>query len=336
MKKFLLIIPAILLLAAACSQQAGVQQNTQTSNPPAQQQTTQTPTPTNETAAWKIYTNTRFGFQLTFTDAWKSYKVFSSEGSQGVGAPTDLEFSLLTTDKSRSVINVTDNISGYASPLTITIIAKDRNYQGTGVKITQDNNNSYYYTINKDLPKDLQGLNFEVPKIISTFKFTGQSATPSDQTSTWNTCLDNSSGLQFRYPASWYIWNSQHTGGDPVLVSSCSGDITNLSYSASDSYDPDIIKPGFSVDSNQGSVGAGPGQRLYGVKTIDQATSILAKSGISVIKKYTVAGEQMYELKTDGSRDFMMVHNGIVYEVYATNLDEATLLKIFSTFKFTK
>ncbi len=131
-----------------------------------------TPTPKVETASWKTYKNSRFGFEITLTDAWKGYGVFSSEGSQGVGAPTYLEFSLLTTDKSRSVINVTDYVYGYAAPLTITVIAKDRNYQGTGVKITQDNDNAYYYTINNDLPNDLQRINFEIPKIISTFKFT--------------------------------------------------------------------------------------------------------------------------------------------------------------------
>lgn len=131
-----------------------------------------TPTPKDETASWKTYANSRFGFELTFTDAWKGYRTFSSEGSQGVGAPTYLEFSLLTTDKSRSVINVTDYVYGYAAPLTITIIAKDRSYQGTGVKITQDNDNAYYYTINNDLPNDLQQINFEILKIISTFKFT--------------------------------------------------------------------------------------------------------------------------------------------------------------------
>lgn len=156
-----------------------------------------------------------------------------------------------------------------------------------------------------------------------------------DETRTWNTCLDASSGLQFKYPTGWYIWDNQHTGGDPVLVKSCNGSIANLSYSSSDSYDPEVIKPGFSVDSNQESAGAGTGQRLHGVKNIDEAISILAKSDIKVINKYTIDGEEADELKTGSSRHFMMVHNGVVLQIYAT-VDEATLLKIFSTFKFTK
>lgn len=118
------------------------------------------------------YVNSEYNFQLTLTNAWKNYKVFISQGSQGVGAPTYLEFSLITSDKSRNVMNVTDEIFGYAAPLAITIISKDRNYQGIGVKITEDNENTYYYTINKDLPTDLRGINFEIPKVISTFKFT--------------------------------------------------------------------------------------------------------------------------------------------------------------------
>lgn len=128
-------------------------------------------TSADETANWKIYTG--HGFQLTFTDAWKGYKVFSSEGSQGVGAPDYIDFSMPTSDKTQCVQNVTDEVCGYAQIFEITIIAKDRNYQGTGVKITQDNDNAYYYSISisNNLPDDLQRINFEAPKVISTFKF---------------------------------------------------------------------------------------------------------------------------------------------------------------------
>lgn len=194
----------IALLATACNGKSKVQQNTQTANPPTQQQTTQTqqttPNPTNEPTGWKVYTNTQFGFQLTFTDAWEGYKVFSSEGSQGVGAPTYLAFSLPTADKSSSVNNVTDNISGYAAPFTITIIAKDRAYQGTSARITQDSNNVYYYNTNKNLPKDLQGKNFEIPKIISTFKFTNtttQNQPQQDNNSAINSSVPNKPTLTF-------------------------------------------------------------------------------------------------------------------------------------------
>lgn len=138
---------------------------------PIPQQTSNNSATQEKTVSGNTYKNDRFGFELNLTNSWKGYKVFSSEGSQGVGAPTYLEFAMPTTDKSRSVMSVTDEISGYASPLTITIIAKDRSYHGTGVKITEDSDNAYYYTINKDLPSDLQGINLEIPKIISSFKF---------------------------------------------------------------------------------------------------------------------------------------------------------------------
>lgn len=162
----LVVIVVIIILAGAVGYFALVKKTT----PIAKQTPALTPTPKPETTSWKTYTNSRFGFQLTLTDAWKNYKVFSSEGSQGVGAPTYLDFSLSTTDKLRSVTSVTDSIYGYAAPLKITIIAKDRNYQGTGIKITQDSDNAYYYTVNDNLPDDLKQINFEIPRIISTFK----------------------------------------------------------------------------------------------------------------------------------------------------------------------
>jgi len=174
MKKLLTIASAIILLAAACSQKANVNLNTQNSTTTTQDQTVQaTPTPKDETMNGQVYAGG--GFELTLTNAWKGYKVFHSQGSNGVGAPDYYYFSMSTTDKTQAVINVTDEVYGYAAPLTITVIAKDRKV-GAGVKITEDANSAYYYSINKNLPTDLAKINFEIPKVISTFKLTSQAA----------------------------------------------------------------------------------------------------------------------------------------------------------------
>jgi len=69
MKKFLLIVSIVLLLAAACNQQPVVQQNTQTPVQPAQNQPTpqaEQTKPTDATANWKTYTNTKYGFELQY------------------------------------------------------------------------------------------------------------------------------------------------------------------------------------------------------------------------------------------------------------------------------
>ncbi len=109
-----------------------------------------------------LYVNSDHHFQITLTNAWKGYEVVSTQGSQGIGSPTYLAFS------------VPDFRDGYEAPFTITIFEKEdgRTYQGTGVKITEDSQNSYYYVVNEDLPDELKSINFNIPKVISTFKIT--------------------------------------------------------------------------------------------------------------------------------------------------------------------
>ena len=58
---------------------------------------------TDETADWKIYKNTEYGFQLTLNDAWKGYRVVktSRTGSFGGRNETyvDLDFEVPTQDE---------------------------------------------------------------------------------------------------------------------------------------------------------------------------------------------------------------------------------------------
>ncbi len=167
-KTTLWVIAAVIVAAAVyfgiVRNYGSVAYHTPTPTTVATSTRTNTPVPTSLS-----YTNKQFGFDLDLPASWKGYKVFSSEGSQGVGAPTYLDFAMPTTDKTKSVNTSTGTLSGYVAILTITAISKDRNYQGAGIKITEDSENVYYYSINKDLPKDLRVLNFEIPKVISSF-----------------------------------------------------------------------------------------------------------------------------------------------------------------------
>ena len=213
------------------------------------------PTPINETANWKTYTSSSQNIIFSYPSSWRvkddtyarngstyylfhinSPDRFDLPGYAGVGVHYLIQISVdPTTNKIEWIADFAET-----KPLIVHQSAWNTNLSKTLTKQTEE------YKLGQ--------------KIISSFKVTGQSATTSDQTSTWNTCLDNSSGLQFRYPAGWYIWNSQHTGGDPVLVSSCNGDITNLSYSVSDSYDPDLI-----MTSSPDSTSLRPGFPFFGV-----------------------------------------------------------------------
>ncbi len=119
---------------------------------------------------WLTYKNQEYGFKLSFPPTWEGYKVFISSGSNGVGAPTYLSFSMPTVDKLSFVASQTEQVYGYASIFEITVIAKERQYQGTGTKMAEDKDNVYYYTVN-GVPGDLKNINFETQKIISTFEF---------------------------------------------------------------------------------------------------------------------------------------------------------------------
>jgi hypothetical protein len=147
------------------------------------------------------YTNSKYGFELQLTDAWKGYKVFSSQGSTGVGSPTYLAFAMPSSDKSKCVANVTDEVCGYVAPFTITVIAKDRQDNISGsTKIAEDTANAFYYNLYahyNELPADLSKINFEIPKVISTFMLTNSTAV------NWRTYTNKTYGFQIQFTEAW-------------------------------------------------------------------------------------------------------------------------------------
>lgn len=139
----------------------------------------QAPNLSNPAEDWKNYSNEKFGFSLTFLDSWKNYKVYSSEGSQGVGTPTYLSFSMPTTDKSQCVQSVTEQVCGFTSILQITVYPLT-NWTLMSADQKKDvlvlGQNTDYVFVNGaeqvNLPEDLKSINFELPKVISSFKLT--------------------------------------------------------------------------------------------------------------------------------------------------------------------
>lgn len=129
----------------------------------------------NETTNWQTYRNDEYGFEITMTDAWKGYKVFEFEGGQDIGAPTYLHFAMPTSDKTKYVVSSTDTMYGYVAPFTIVIISKDREtVTMTDGSLGEDDANLYGYSLYShfnELSEDLKNIDFEIPKVISTFKF---------------------------------------------------------------------------------------------------------------------------------------------------------------------
>ena len=129
----------------------------------------------------KTYRNDKYGFELTFTDSWKGYKV--EEATVGV---------------SQNVVNILFEIPipyssnkfekpyPWQAPFYIQIFkTKDwpefqqqwKKENSPEPKII-DQNSEYVFTLRQDeLPEDLKYLESEIPKIISTFKFVNKQIT---------------------------------------------------------------------------------------------------------------------------------------------------------------
>lgn len=161
-------------------------------------------TPTKD---WKTYTNTEYGFQLTFTDEWMGYKVVKTTPSYLSNPYVNYAIQIPTSDHAYK--------TGYATPFSVTVYPLSMlKYLSSGDSERAQNsklgqNNSYLFTNSdgswQDIPTEYRGKNMQIPQILSTFKFTN-----SADTSTWKTYIDAGYGFSFQYPADWII----KTGND--------------------------------------------------------------------------------------------------------------------------
>ncbi|OGZ67315.1 MAG: hypothetical protein A3D35_01015 [Candidatus Staskawiczbacteria bacterium RIFCSPHIGHO2_02_FULL_34_9] len=119
---------------------------------------------------WETYKNNEYGFQITLTDVWKGYKVLTDQDDNW-GAHS-LSFEVLTKDTSYPSYS-----SGYATVFTIVAFphelwTKLQKEEGPhGAYITENNDFVFAYYQWQAAPDDLWNVNFNVPEIISTFKF---------------------------------------------------------------------------------------------------------------------------------------------------------------------
>lgn len=130
----------------------------------------------NDVSDWKIYKNTKYGFQMTFPESWKGYRLFEVTTSWGSnGTATTFYISLPTTSKTWKEDGIS---SGYASVFAMSIFSHsqwDKISVEEGPKPTYINKNSqnvFAYGYAQDSPEDLIGKAGDVKNIISTFKFT--------------------------------------------------------------------------------------------------------------------------------------------------------------------
>jgi|GEM_PF-2977019 len=186
MKKLLLLLPMVALLAAGCS----TAKQTDINNPVAQNEnpspavintTTSTPTSTiTQENDWHVYTNTQFGFQMSFpNNTWLGGKVFQ-RSDVALADVTHIYFSVPTKDNSSEISGVT-NSNGYAAPFGIsiyplkewTLINQEVGPKPT--KITQNSQYVFTYFRWQDAPNDLAQVNFAIQQLVDSFSLLNSS-----------------------------------------------------------------------------------------------------------------------------------------------------------------
>ena len=128
---------------------------------------------TDETADWKTYANTKYGFTLTFPTTWEGYQVSEKNIEESI---ITYYFWLPTSNKSYST-----EYPGYFSLFALSVYTRSQWVQEQaqeGPKCAHINENSQYvfgYMPAQDVPADptdsIERIQ-EVSNIISTFQFT--------------------------------------------------------------------------------------------------------------------------------------------------------------------
>lgn len=134
------------------------------------------------TASWKTYTNSKYGFTLTFTDKWKGYEVidFRESGTGEAPAPAEDQYEVYAPTS--STIWSTDK-KGYASIFKINVYDKtvfenilksnDDPYINSNGVIAENGKYVFFKSTGQDYPEDLQssGLLNEISSVTKSIKF---------------------------------------------------------------------------------------------------------------------------------------------------------------------
>lgn len=110
---------------------------------------------TTATDSWKNYSNTKYGFTLTFSDIWKGYEVVESDANDDY-AIKYLKIYVPTTDSNYSSLK-----SGFWNPLIISVytLAKWTEYQASGdpemaTEVARNNTYVFAYSTAQAEPTD--------------------------------------------------------------------------------------------------------------------------------------------------------------------------------------
>ncbi|MFH1111584.1 MAG: hypothetical protein V1712_00750 [Patescibacteria group bacterium] len=123
-----------------------------------------------DTTNWQTYRNEKYGFEVPLTDAWKGFKVETDI----VGVEKDIE-NIVFLVPYTCPPNI-DKCYQWISPFYIQVFSitgweKLRQERNIKEPLIIEQNSDHFFTLRQDdLPKDIK-VDFEVSKVISTFKF---------------------------------------------------------------------------------------------------------------------------------------------------------------------
>ena len=158
---------------------------------------TNTNTNASETADWKTYTNTKYGFGLTFTDDWKDYTITETltENPTSTDSLAYLQIDVPTTNNK----NVMDIYVYLPASYEACLKAQD---PGPGILLGRNDN--YVFTYRP--ANGLQGEEAEIfyhsliPNLAKTFK-----TVPIDLTADWKTYINSEYKYSLKTPKDWTI-----------------------------------------------------------------------------------------------------------------------------------
>ena len=129
----------------------------------------ETETEADETAEWKTYSNTEFGFGLTFNEKWEGYKVKEVKRTENTKS---IYFTMPLSGHAASEANAAD----YYPVLTIAVYTEEQYdaLAGTnrGVKIAASDNYVFSYYGSQETIDALKAVQDDIANIVGTFKLT--------------------------------------------------------------------------------------------------------------------------------------------------------------------
>lgn len=150
-----------------------------------------------ETADWKTYINSKYGFGLTFTDDWKNYTIKETITSNPSNKDplAYLQISVPSTNnKDVVVVNIFKPDNYEAS--------KKAQDPGPGSLLGKNNEYIFTYVPNNGLNGEPDGtfINSLIPNLAKTFK-----SVTIDVTADWKTYTNDTYGFSFKYPKEWNV-----------------------------------------------------------------------------------------------------------------------------------